>query len=85
LRSSGRRGPSAGTSSASCEQLGLDADFRGGRGGSARSTAEPAARGAVEIEASRLDAPGVKPPETAIRDPEAFLGLLATHVRFLER
>jgi saccharopine dehydrogenase-like NADP-dependent oxidoreductase len=52
------------------------------RGGSARSTAEPAARGAVELAAGRLDAPGVSAPESAVRDPEGFLGLLDTEVRF---
>ena len=54
------------------------------RGGSARSTAEPAARGAVELAAGRLRAPGVHPPEAAIADPEGFLGLLDTEVRFFE-
>jgi saccharopine dehydrogenase-like protein len=54
------------------------------RGGSARSTAEPAARGAVEIAAGHLDAPGVGPPESAIADPEGFFGLLDTEVRFSE-
>jgi len=52
------------------------------RGGSARSTAEPAARGAVELAAGRLEAPGVSAPESAVRDPERFLGLLDTEVRF---
>jgi saccharopine dehydrogenase-like NADP-dependent oxidoreductase len=55
------------------------------RGGSARSTAEPAARAAVELAGGRLEAPGVRPPETAIADPEAFLSLLDTEVRFLHR
>jgi saccharopine dehydrogenase-like NADP-dependent oxidoreductase len=54
------------------------------RGGSARSTAEPAARGAVELAAGRLQAPGVHAPEAAIADPERFLGLLDTEVRFFE-
>jgi saccharopine dehydrogenase-like NADP-dependent oxidoreductase len=54
------------------------------RGGSARSTAEPAARGAVELAAERLEAPGVHAPEEAIADPEGFLGLLDTEVRFFE-
>jgi saccharopine dehydrogenase-like NADP-dependent oxidoreductase len=53
-------------------------------GGSARSTAEPAARGAVELAAGRLRAPGVHAPEAAIADPEGFLGLLDTEVRFFE-
>ena len=50
------------------------------RGGSARSTSEPAARAALEIAEGRLVAPGVRPPESAIEDPEAFLGLLDTEV-----
>jgi saccharopine dehydrogenase-like NADP-dependent oxidoreductase len=54
------------------------------RGGSARSTAEPAARGAVELAAGRLQAPGVHAPEAAIPDPEGFLGLLDTKLRFFE-
>jgi saccharopine dehydrogenase-like NADP-dependent oxidoreductase len=54
------------------------------RGGSARSTAEPAARGAVEIAAGRLAAPGVHAPEAAISDPERYLALLDTEVRFIE-
>lgn len=54
------------------------------RGGSARSTAEPAARGAVELEAGRLEAPGVRAPEAAIVDPEGFLGLLDTELRIFE-
>jgi saccharopine dehydrogenase-like NADP-dependent oxidoreductase len=52
------------------------------RGGSARSTSEPPARAAVELAAGRISAPGVRPPETAIRDPEAFLALLDTEVRW---
>ena len=52
------------------------------RGGSARSTAEPPARAAVELEDGRLAAPGVHPPEEAIPDPEAFLALLDTEVRW---
>jgi saccharopine dehydrogenase-like NADP-dependent oxidoreductase len=55
------------------------------RGGSARSTAEPAARGAVEIAAGRLGAPGVNPPEAAISDPEGFLSLLDTELSFSVR
>jgi hypothetical protein len=50
------------------------------RGGSAKSTSEPAARGALEIAEGRLKAPGVRPPETAVADPEAFLGLLDTEL-----
>jgi hypothetical protein len=46
------------------------------RGGSARSTSEPAARAAVELAEGRLSAPGVQPPETAIPNPEGFLALL---------
>jgi saccharopine dehydrogenase-like NADP-dependent oxidoreductase len=52
------------------------------RGGSARSTAEPAARAAVELARARLAGPGVLPPEAVVPDPEAFLGLLETEVRF---
>ena len=52
------------------------------RGGSARSTSEPAARAAVDLVEGRLSAPGVHAPEDAIRDPEAFLGLLDTEVRW---
>jgi saccharopine dehydrogenase-like NADP-dependent oxidoreductase len=52
------------------------------RGGSAKSTSEPAARAALEIAEDRLSAPGVKPPELAIEEPEAFLGLLDTDVRW---
>ena len=50
------------------------------RGGSARSTAEPAARGAVELAEGRLERPGVSAPESAVADPEEFLGLLETEV-----
>jgi len=53
------------------------------RGGSAKSTSEPAARAALEIAEGRLDAPGVRPPETAVADPEAFLELLDTEVSWL--
>ena len=53
------------------------------RGGSAKSTSEPAARAALEVAEGRLDAPGVRPPETAVADPEAFLGLLDTEVSWL--
>jgi saccharopine dehydrogenase-like NADP-dependent oxidoreductase len=52
------------------------------RGGSARSTSEPPARAAVELEEGRLSSPGVSPPEEAIPDPEAFLALLETEVRW---
>jgi hypothetical protein len=52
------------------------------RGGSARSTSEPAARAAAELEAGRIVASGVLPPEEAIPDPEAFLALLDTEVRW---
>jgi len=54
------------------------------RGGSARSTAEPAARAAVELADGRLAAPGVRAPEAAVSDPEAFLGLLDTEVTWTE-
>jgi saccharopine dehydrogenase-like NADP-dependent oxidoreductase len=50
------------------------------RGGSARSTSEPAARAAVELHEQRLVFAGVEPPEGAISEPEAFLGLLDTEV-----
>ena len=53
------------------------------RGGSARSTSEPAALGAVELAEGRLAMPGVHPPEIAVEDPEAFLGLLDTEVAWL--
>jgi saccharopine dehydrogenase-like NADP-dependent oxidoreductase len=52
------------------------------RGGSAKSTSEPAARAALEIAEGRLSAPGVRPPELAIEEPETFLGLLATELRW---
>jgi len=52
------------------------------RGGSAKSTSEPAARAALEIAESRLAAPGVRPPELAVEEPEEFLGLLDTEVRW---
>lgn len=52
------------------------------RGGSARSTAEPAARAAFELHEGRLAAAGVQAPEEAIEDPEAFLALLDTEVRW---
>jgi saccharopine dehydrogenase-like NADP-dependent oxidoreductase len=53
------------------------------RGGSARSTAEPAARVAVELAEGRVAAPGVHAPEAAVTDPEAFLAKLDTEVRWL--
>ncbi|MGH3030939.1 MAG: saccharopine dehydrogenase NADP-binding domain-containing protein [Gaiellaceae bacterium] len=52
------------------------------RGGSARSTSEPAARAAAELAAGRIVASGVHPPEQAVPDPEAFLSLLDTEVRW---
>jgi saccharopine dehydrogenase-like NADP-dependent oxidoreductase len=52
------------------------------RRGSAKSTSEPAARAAFELAEGRLEAPGVRPPESAIDDPEAFLALLDTEVRW---
>jgi saccharopine dehydrogenase-like NADP-dependent oxidoreductase len=70
-----------------------EVDLRGGdaqvvgrtvtRGGSAKSTSEPAARAALEIAEGRLAAPGVRPPELAVKDPEGFLGLLDTEVSWL--
>jgi saccharopine dehydrogenase-like NADP-dependent oxidoreductase len=58
---------------------GADGDARR----SARSTSEPAARGAVELAEGRLAKPGVHPPEIAVDDPEAFLALLDTEVAWL--
>lgn len=55
---------------------GLDGDTWG----SARSTSEPAAQAAVELLEGRLPLVGVKAPEAAIADPEAFLALLDTEV-----
>jgi saccharopine dehydrogenase-like NADP-dependent oxidoreductase len=55
------------------------------RGGSARSTSEPAARAAVEIAERRLETRGVHAPEAAIADPERFLGLLDTELRWEAR
>jgi Saccharopine dehydrogenase NADP binding domain len=52
------------------------------RGGSARSTSEPAARAAVELAEGRVSAPGVHAPEAAVADPEAFLAKLDTEVRW---
>ena len=54
------------------------------RGGSAKSTSEPAARAALEIVEERLRAPGVRPPESAVDEPEAFLALLDTEVSWQE-
>lgn len=54
------------------------------RGGSARSTAEPAARAAVELAGGRLTARGTLAPEAAVPDPEAFLAALDTEVRWQE-
>jgi saccharopine dehydrogenase-like NADP-dependent oxidoreductase len=53
------------------------------RGGSAKSTSEPAARAAVELAEGRLGKPGVHPPEIAVDDPEDFLALLDTEVTWL--
>jgi Saccharopine dehydrogenase NADP binding domain len=50
------------------------------RGGSARSTSEPAARAAVEVAEGRLRFSGARPPEEAVPDPDAFLALLDTEV-----
>lgn len=50
------------------------------RGGSARSTSEPAARAAVELHEGRIPLVGVRAPEAAIPDPESFLALLDTEV-----
>jgi hypothetical protein len=50
------------------------------RGGSARSTSEPAARAAVELLEGRSSAPGVHAPEDAIADPAAFLASLDTEL-----
>lgn len=50
------------------------------RGGSARSTSEPAARAAVELHEGRLRFSGVRPPEDAVTDPDGFLELLDTEV-----
>jgi saccharopine dehydrogenase-like NADP-dependent oxidoreductase len=52
------------------------------RGGSAKSTAEPAARAAVELAEGRLSASGAMPPERAIGDPDAFLATLDTEVEY---
>ena len=52
------------------------------RGGSARSTSEPAARAAFELAAGRLAAPGVHAPEAAIPDPVTFLESLDTELRW---
>ena len=50
------------------------------RGGSAKSTSEPAARAAVEIAAGKLGSPGAHAPEAVADDPEDFLALLDTEV-----
>jgi hypothetical protein len=50
------------------------------RGGSARSTSEPAARAAVELAEGRLRFSGALPPEDAVSDPDGFLALLDTEV-----
>jgi lysine 6-dehydrogenase len=50
------------------------------RGGSARSTSEPAARAAVELAEERLRFSGALPPEEAVSDPDGFLALLDTEV-----
>jgi hypothetical protein len=50
------------------------------RGGSAKSTSEPAARAAVELHEGRIQLLGVRAPEAAVPDPEAFLALLDTEV-----
>ncbi|HEY3051117.1 MAG TPA: saccharopine dehydrogenase NADP-binding domain-containing protein [Gaiellaceae bacterium] len=52
------------------------------RGGSAKSTSEPAARAALELAEGGLASPGVQPPELAIDEPEAFLAQLDTEVRW---
>jgi saccharopine dehydrogenase-like NADP-dependent oxidoreductase len=53
------------------------------RGGSAKSTSEPAARAALELAEGRLGKAGVHPPEIAVDDPEAFLALLDTEVSWV--
>jgi lysine 6-dehydrogenase len=50
------------------------------RGGSARSTSEPAARAAVELLDGRMSFVGAKAPEAAIPDPESFLAMLDTEL-----
>ncbi|HEX2432671.1 MAG TPA: saccharopine dehydrogenase NADP-binding domain-containing protein [Gaiellaceae bacterium] len=50
------------------------------RGGSAKSTSEPAARAVVELHEGRIPLVGVRAPESAIPDPESFLALLDTEV-----
>ncbi len=52
------------------------------RGGSARSTSEPAARAAAELAAGRLSKAGAHAPEGAVDDPEAFLRSLDTELRW---
>jgi saccharopine dehydrogenase-like NADP-dependent oxidoreductase len=50
------------------------------RGGSAKSTSEPAARAALELHEGRMPLEGVWAPEAAIPDPESFLALLDAEV-----
>jgi len=52
------------------------------RGGSAKSTSEPAARAAVEVAEGRLSTPGVRAPESAVHDSDGFLALLDTEVGY---
>jgi len=52
------------------------------RGGSARSTSEPAARAALDLAEGTLSAHGVHAPESAIGQPEEFLAKLDTDVRW---
>ena len=59
---------------------------RRSRGAAARSRPRSRPRAPrVEIAEGRLAAPGVAPPELAVEDPEAFLGLLDTEVRWQVR
>jgi hypothetical protein len=50
------------------------------RGGSARSTSEPAARAAVELLEGGMSFAGVRPPEPGVPATDAFLALLDTQV-----
>ena len=52
------------------------------RGGSARSTSEPAARAAFDLAEGTRSAPGVQAPESTIEHPEDFLAKLDTDVRW---
>jgi len=52
------------------------------RGGSARSTSEPAARAALELAEGRLAMPGVHPPEGVIEDADGFLALLDSEIGY---